>query len=55
MKLRDIVRKDRKELKLTLKSEKRRKKDSLSEPVNVKPDGEGDNAVRSLGDNKGDI
>ncbi len=55
MKLRDIIRKDPKDLKLTLKSAKRQKKDAVGQDVNIKPDGEGDNAVRGFNDNEGYI
>lgn len=40
MKLRDIVRRDPKQLKITLKAEKRRKKDIPDEWLNIKSDGE---------------
>lgn len=50
MKLRDIVRKDPKQMKTTLKAEKRRKKDVPDEWLNVKADGEGDNAIRGFND-----
>lgn len=55
MKLRDIVRKDPKELNLKLTSDKRRKRDKPGEWVNIRADGEGDNAVRGFNDNEGYI
>jgi len=55
MKLRDIIKRDPHELKLTLKAAKRQKRDSLAKNVNVKPDGEGDNANRGLNSNEGPL
>jgi len=55
MKLRDIVRKDRKQVKLELKSQKRKNNIASPEHVDVKADGDGDNAVRGMNDNQGYI
>jgi len=55
MKLRDIVRKDPKELKRKFKDEKRKKRDVPDEWLNVQGDGLGDNAIRGMNDNEGYI
>lgn len=55
MKLRDLVRKDPKELKRKFKDEKRKKRDVPDEWLNVQGDGLGDNAIRGMNDNEGYI
>ena len=55
MKLRELVRTNKKEVKLTLKSRKLKNRDVPDEWVNIQTDGEGDNARRGFNDNEGYI